>query len=63
MIDNMHNITFGAILSIVIMVIYISSQFYEGHQDKALRLDKISFWGILATYIALNLILVIKAIH
>lgn len=63
MIDNMHNITFGAILLIVIMVIYISSQFYEGHQDKALRLDKISFWGILATYIALNLILVIKAIH
>ena len=55
MIDNMHNITFGAILLIVIMVIYISSQFYEGHQDKALRLDKISFWGILATYIALNL--------
>jgi hypothetical protein len=63
MIDNMHNITFGAILLIVIMVIYISSQFYEGHQDKALRLDKLSFWGILATYIALNLMLVIKAIH
>ena len=59
----MHNITFGAILLIVIMVIYISSQFYEGHQDKALRLDKISFWGILATYIALNLMLVMKAIH
>ena len=63
MIDNMHNITFGAILLIVMMVIYISGQFYEDHKEKALRLDKMSFWGILITYIALNLMLVIKAIN
>lgn len=62
MIDNMHNITFGAILLIVVITIYISGQFYEGHKVKALRLDKISFWGILSVYIALNILLVLKAI-
>ncbi|MGB2833193.1 MAG: hypothetical protein WBC07_09600 [Methylotenera sp.] len=62
MIDNMHNITFGAILLIVVITIYISGQFYEGHKAKALRLDKISFWGILSVYITLNILLVLKAI-
>ncbi len=62
MIDSIHNVTFGAILLIVVMVIYISGQYFENRKVKALRLDKLAFWGILVGYITINIALVLKAL-
>lgn len=62
MIDSIHNVTFGAILLIVVMVIYISGQYFENRKVKALRLDKLAFWGILVGYITINFALVLKAL-
>lgn len=62
MIDSIHNVTFGAILLIVVMVIYISGQYFENQKVRALRLDKLAFWGILVAYISINIALVLKAL-
>jgi hypothetical protein len=62
MIDNIHNVTFGAILLIVIMTIYISGLYFNQKESKAYFLDRMSFWGILGLFVALNGYLIVKGI-
>jgi len=62
MIDNLHNVTFGAILLIVMTTIHIGRIYQSGQLTRAELFDKISFWSILLGFITLNFILILKAI-
>lgn len=55
LIDTIHNVTFGAILVIVIMTIYITTLQHKKQKSKAAILDTWSFWTILALFILSNL--------
>jgi hypothetical protein len=63
MIDNIHNVTFGAILVIVIMTIYISRLYYEEQKEKAFFFDRLSFWSIFTLFILLNGFLISKGLN
>jgi Neurotransmitter-gated ion-channel ligand binding domain len=65
LIDNVHNLTFGFILLIVIISI-ITLKLYQSEditkRKLSLKIDRIGFWSVLLCYILLNAILVIMAI-
>jgi hypothetical protein len=63
LIDQIHLITFGAILFIVIMVIYISRLYYNEKEFQAVKMDKIAFIGTLVVFSLLNIIFIYKAIY
>ena len=63
MIDNIHNVTFGAILVIVIMTIYISRLYHFQREHRAVVVDRLSFWGILAAFLVLNVGLIFYGYH
>ncbi|MBK6365488.1 MAG: hypothetical protein IPL63_10065 [Saprospiraceae bacterium] len=54
LIDNIHNVTFAAILLIVALTIYNSALFHHEKQSKSIRIDNIGFWSILCVYFAIN---------
>lgn len=66
LMDNVHNLTFGFILLIVIISI-ITLKLYESDDSRkrtlSLKIDRICFWVVLLCYIILNVLLVIKALH
>jgi hypothetical protein len=62
LIDQIHLITFGAILFIVIMVIYISRLHYLERTDETRRVDKLAFNGTLIIFILLNGLAIWKAL-
>lgn len=61
LIDNIHNVTFAAILCIVALTIYNSSLFHNDKQATSTRIDNIGFWSILCGYFAVNCFLVYNA--
>ncbi len=62
--DNIHNITFVAIF-VVLVIAVISFKWNETEKpemiSKAKKLDRLSFYGVVAAYILLNVILIGKA--
>lgn len=63
MIDNIHNVTFGAILIIVIMTIYISRLYFHQREDRAMQVDRLSFWSILIAFLVFNAGLIYYGYH
>ncbi len=66
LLDNAHNVTFGYILLISIICI-ISLRLFESEDPKkkalSLKIDKISFWSVLISYIIINVLIVYFAIQ
>ena len=60
LVDNIHNVTFAAILSIVAITIYNSALFHQDKQAASKRIDNIGFWSILCIYFAVNFLMVFK---
>ncbi len=63
LIDQIHLVTFGAILFIVIMVIYISRLYYHEKELEAYRMDKLAFIGTLVVFTFLNFFFIYRAIY
>ena len=64
--DNVHNLTFTFILLIVGIIIISLRLFESGDERKkriSLKLDKWSFFSIMAVYAIANLVLIYQAIH
>ena len=66
LMDNVHNLTFGFILLIVIICM-ITLRLYESEDSRkrtlSLKIDRISFRAVLLSYILLNVLLVIMALY
>lgn len=64
LMDNVHNLTFGFILLIVIISI-ITLRLYQSEDSAkrklSLKIDRIGFWSVLISYVLLNASLVIMA--
>ena len=62
--DNIHNITFIAIF-VILVVAVISFKWNETEKpeyiEKAKKLDRTSFYGVVAAYVILNLVLIMRA--
>ncbi len=66
LIDNVHNLTFGFILLIVIISIITLKLYQSGDTRKyalSLKIDRIGFWAVLISYVLLNVMLVIMALY
>ncbi len=66
LIDKVHHLTFGFILIIIVICIF-SLRLYQSEdgekKNKSFRIDKISFWIVLITFIVTNIILVMLALQ
>jgi hypothetical protein len=66
LMDNVHNLTFGFILLIVIISI-ITLRLHQCEDKRkvnlSLKIDRISFWCVLISYVVINVALVIFALH
>ncbi|MEO7582505.1 MAG: hypothetical protein ABIS74_05905 [Ferruginibacter sp.] len=66
LMDNVHNITFGSILLVVIICI-ISLRLHESDCPKkkarSLKIDRLSFWLILTGYVVTNIMMIIGALN
>ncbi len=66
LMDNVHNLTFGFILLIVVISI-ITLRLYQSEDDNkrnlSLKIDRISFWFVLLSYIVINILLVVFAFN
>ncbi len=60
-IDNIHNLTFAAILIIVIRTIQVGRHYKDINEMRAEKADKLSFWGVLLGYILANIALIVHA--
>ena len=65
LMDNVHNLTFGFILLIVIISI-ITLRLYQSENKRkvalSIKIDRISFWFVLISYMVINVSLVIFAL-
>jgi hypothetical protein len=66
LMDNVHNLTFGFILLIVVISI-ITLRLYQSEDNNkrnlSLKIDRISFWFVLLSYIVINILLVVFAFN
>jgi len=66
LMDNVHNLTFGFILLIVIISI-ITLKLYQSDDDRkrtlSFKIDRIAFWSVLFCYTLFNVLLVIRAMQ
>ena len=66
LMDNVHNLTFGFILLIVIISI-ITLRLHESEdkhkRELSLKIDRVSFWAVLISYIIINILMVLFALH
>ena len=66
LMDNVHNLTFGFILLIVIISILTLRLYQSDDISKrklSLKIDRIGFWSVLIGYVLLNVILVVMAVQ
>lgn len=66
LMDNVHNFTFAFILVIIVICIF-SLRLHESEDEKKIalsaKIDRISFWSILISYIVLNVWMVVYAVR
>jgi hypothetical protein len=66
LMDNVHNLTFGSIL-LVVLICIISLRLHESEDEKkrafSLKIDRLAFCSILTGYVVLNILMVIFALH
>jgi hypothetical protein len=62
LIDAIHMCTFGAILLIVLMTVYLSRLQHNGNEKLSFKLERITSYSILGLYVILNVFFVWKAL-